>query len=303
MKNLICTVLCLALLCCAALPAVAEEQTPLTAAQVIAQLKSNDAVGELWFPVMREGFAFNELEIGADGSYRFLTKPTDITAPNEAPHGWTLVQAAFVTAYNTDARFSPYQTALRKAGAANSLSLSDEAADLLVYERSGVQYIDPNPAPAKRRSISYTYYGIVGSEAWPNCKASGWAYGRWKDGDVVTGSMVEVLVPVSKQYLLSIALMAIGDTTDDGLPRREDGTVDFVAFFMQHLDFRFTTLGDADLNGQVNAVDGLLTLKHAVQKADITDELAFALADWDDDGALDAGDALHTLQKAVGKAR
>ena len=225
MKNLICTVLCLTLLCGAALPAVAEEQTPLTAAQVVTQLKSNDAVGELWFPVMREGFAFNELEIGADGSYRFLTKPTDITAPNEAPHGWTLVQAAFVTAYNTDARFSPYQTALRKAGAANSLSLSDEAADLLVYERSGVQYIDPNPA--KKLRFSYLYYGIAGSEAWPDCKVAGWQLSQWKDGDVLAGNMLEVLVPVSKQYLLSIALMAIGDTTDDGLPRREDGTVDF----------------------------------------------------------------------------
>ena len=303
MKNLICTVLCLALLCGAALPAAAEEQTPLTAAQVIAQLKSNDAVGELWFPVMREGFAFNELEIGADGSYRFLTKPTDITAPNKAPYGLTLVQAAFVTAYNTDARFSPYQTALRKAGAANSLSLSDEAADLLVYEQSTVQYIDPNPAPAKRRSISYRYYGIAGSEAWPNCKVSGWEYAQWINGDVLGGSMLEVLVPVSKQYLLSLTLTVIGDTSYDGLPRREDGTVDFVAFFMQQLDFRYVTTGDADLNGQVNAVDGLLTLKHAAQKAEITDELAFALADWNDDGALDATDALHTLLKAVGKAR
>lgn len=119
---------------------------------------------------------------------------------------------------------------------------------------------------------------------------------------VFDGRYHEILVALSEQVLVSIIAEEGSHTTGSATTAqfRDDA-------YMSQLDelfgIRFTTMGDANLDGVVNAMDALAMLRYAVNQEYITDRTAFLLSDVDGSGGLDAADALYALRRAVGKQK
>ncbi len=279
MKKLICTVLSLVLLCCAALPAAAVKDNKITWQEAVQQLKQEETIEELWLPKMAPSFSYSKTSTVVDGSYLY-SGFTKMLGRNV----WLQIAFVSVNSESPSANMSPYFAMCKQKD--EPLSIEDAVwSDW--SQGDHVSY-------TSFEKLSYSYYGSNPFEY----KGKTGLYNGWVVGStpLIGAGMEEIILPVSELYWMVISFVPYGDNT-----KPEEDKEAFPAALLDQLGL--TTTGDADLNGQVNAVDGLLTLKHVVQKAEIADELAFALADWDDDGALDAGDALHTLQKAVGKAR
>ncbi len=296
MKKLFCLLLCLTLLCCTALPAAAVEDNEITWQEAVQQLKQEETIEELWLPKMAPSFMFKKVTAYTDGANSYA-----ISGYTELMDAKLYLRIAFVPANAEAPRadFSPYFAMCKQKGADLSIDESVWANWSTDDEVSYVQPYKIREGHMSTRTQKYRFNNVKPFE-YKGLPAlfNGWLFNSYMGSDIQTPSdgMGEIVLPVSDSLWMTVVISRY----DDGRWTAEQ-IADLPGSVLDQLGL--TTTGDADLNGQVNAVDGLLTLKHAVQKAEIADELAFALADWDDDGALDAGDALHTLQKAVGKAR
>ncbi len=301
MKKLLCMLLCLTLLCGAALPAAADqaadEPTALTMLDCLREIKQDEFGDAYWLPLWQGHAELEGFEMLLSGVCCW-----DYQVETELFSGHVVVGAhPPITGAFLAERFSPFQQLmLTHHGDPMQIQSQplaacrhEEAISVIVYNTGVVA----SPAIVKTESKTYGLFfdrAAVGEYAGSPAAYLQYIRRRPPAGDPYTCS-AELAVSKSPYCLMSVRLFGWQyKGTDNPFE-----TLDLPKL----LGLSFTTTGDADLNGQVNAVDGLLTLKHAVQKAEIADELAFALADWNDDGALDATDALHTLQKAVGKAR
>lgn len=286
MKQTLSLLLVWALLCsCFLLPAGAEETDSPTLGELVAQLKAEGTIRELWVPILPEGYEITHIKISdvSEGSYGYFVRQSD-----QATVAFSAV--CFADTANTDPRFSPSGALMAQNGL--SARLFDREGWEPITKGDSVRYKSPDGTA----SSTYTYdgYAYQGQYSrWP-IVYTGWTVSNRRLGDISSSDCHEVTLSLSRSTVASIAFQY--RSTPDVSSVEET-----ITFLPNYLSLSFTTLGDADTDGQVDAADALAILKHSVGKGEITDELAFLMADTDDNGTLDAADALTALRIAVGK--
>ena len=287
MKQTLSLLLVWALLCsCFLLPAGAEETHSPTLGELVAQLKAEETVEELWVPVFdaKSRRTITDLVITEAGSYYFkVQQPDDCAYP--------IYCISFVTADNNDARISPYQVLMKQKYPDSSLALRWEQVQSITL---GDEVVYQNQTEDVEKTFT-AGCAIMGEYRNRPMVVSDWQICARRMGDICLGWCCEGVIGLSD----TMAASAI--CTDATVLGAASSVEEFYSYVAANLELGFTTLGDADTDGQVDAADALAILKHSVGKSEIADALAFLMADTDDSGTLDAADALSALRIAVGK--
>lgn len=263
-------------------PALGEEASKES---YVEQLKSQSACSEIWYPVLSDFYKIESLTIRDNGSYTYKLSwnktnvpnafPASIAFVNSQPDGVSLQEEKLV--WNSKYKMFWEQmgkdsfqlTAIN--GETFQILMEQQSIPLMnhnylwVQERSGIY-------PYKQDQNLFVLHCYLGTQSGPSIS--------------LDGLYLETVIPLSsKQYFASCTV-----GRNQGTEVKGDGLEEFRAI-------RFATMGDANLNGEVNAVDALEILKASVRKTQITHKEAFALSDFDGNGILNADDALKRCKK------
>lgn len=264
-----------------------EEQASLPIVSITKQLKAHENFREFWIPLPTKNISFREpLIIKDNGSYGLSLAPKKV-------QGAVIHQISIVTAQNSDARLSPYQVMLsnKNLTKVNPCSVTHKNLNSIACGDT-ISYVD-NLIKNQYIATGYTLLGTY--DTLPAAMVS-WNYSGHNQGDISSGQSNEVIIQLSDQILVSIIL-----SYDDDFTASLQHASEFFSRIEEIFSLHFTTIGDANADGTVNAIDALAILKHSVGTASITDELTFLLCDADENNRLDAEDALFALKRAVGK--
>lgn len=267
--------------------------------ELVKQLKADEHVKEIWIPLLPEDYIITELNIAQDGSYLFRYKLYKLQDTLNSNRHVEVQWIGFVTQNNAITRYSPYQTLQVQKENPTPLQITKDTVEAIqitdrIYRLEG--------------NIQVSYYP-VGEPSWVWYKAYG-TYRQWPAA-ILNWVDASHLVSVSDKMVSEVEEFAVGlsDTmlasaqcyrfNGPELPIRDSSKA--VPWLEKYFGLGFTTIGDANADGTVNAIDALAILKHSVGTASITDELTFLLCDADENNRLDAEDALFALKRAVGK--
>ncbi len=238
---------------------------------------------EIYFPSVSELYSYQGVEVNPGRDYSFAVKNYyGISAFIES------ISVIPRRAKPEEVVCSPYYATLAK-NQRDPFVVNQETARWLEenYRNSPVEIV----VNQTDYLCHYNEFGMIEHGLYQGKPA---VFGYWQyivevDGKKSYGDWMELLVQVSDDVLVSVMIRPLyGEIFLENLADELTG-LDFVR------------LGDANRNGNVDAVDALATLKHAVQMEEITDPTAFLMADCDQNLKLDAVDALKTLCIAVGK--